>query len=173
MPGVHYNNWSAGAETCACPWHSLSVGRRGVCPCFVDVRSTPVSVNDRSDNKRVAPIIHYLSGRSETGILPAAWDRTVGIGLLPCQNTTSLLILHCRQCLLDFQTGLTWGLDRPYLHCRWALLAVQISTFSNLIDKQEVTMLETTMWITDFKMLFKKVTMRPQQKSSRRRLWKM
>ncbi len=52
-------------------------------------------------------IIHYLSGRSETGISPAAWDRIAGIGLLPCQNTTSLLILHCRRCLLDFQTGLT------------------------------------------------------------------
>lgn len=41
-------------------------------------------------------IIHYLPGRSETGISPAAWDRIAGIGLLPCQNTTSLLILHCR-----------------------------------------------------------------------------
>ena len=30
-----------------------------------------------------------------------------GIGLLPCQKTTSLFILHCRRCLLDFQTGLT------------------------------------------------------------------
>ena len=52
-------------------------------------------------------IIHYLSDGSETGILPAAWNRTVGIGLLPCQKTTSLFILHCRRCLLDFQTGLT------------------------------------------------------------------
>lgn len=42
-----------------------------------------------------------LAARKQAYCL-AAWDWTAGIGLLPCQNTTSLLILHCRQCLLDF-----------------------------------------------------------------------